>query len=128
MTLAHGPSILIAATAATKSSGSACLSTRPRKVRLGSAPETTVPAASSVPSSSTTPRARPPSTRIDAAPAPVRISMPWLRPAAAIAAVIDPMPPITCPKKPCTSSSPPVSRWNSSPDNVPGVYGPPCLP
>ena len=99
-----------------------------RNVRLGSAPDSTVPAASSVPSASTTPDATPPVTAIRATGAPVRICRPCARPAAAMASLIAPIPPMTCPKNPGTASSPPVSRWKTSPIRVPGWYGPPCLP
>ena len=95
---------------------------------MGSAPDRTTRAVSSSPLASVTPQARPPATRIRATGAPVRTRIPCARPAAAIASVIAPIPPITCPKKPCTASSPPVSRWKSSPIRVPGWYGPPCLP
>ena len=73
-----------------------------------------------LPSASTAARARPPSMRIEATSAPVRISTPTPRQAAAIAAVIAPMPPITWPTNPCFDSEPPPSRWNRSPNSVPG--------
>ncbi len=58
----------------------------------------------------------------------MRISAPASVAAAAIARVIEPMPPITWPLKPCTSCSPPESMWNISPIAVPGRYGGACMP
>ena len=66
-------------------------------MRFGSALETTVRAAISVPSSSTTPVARPPRVSMRATGAFVRISAPAAVAALAIAWVIAPMPPITWP-------------------------------
>ena len=73
-----------------------------------------------LPSSSVTPFARPPATRISATSAEVRSSTPFSRQAAAIAEVIAPIPPMTWPTKPCFDSAPPPSRWNSNPKSVPG--------
>ena len=87
---------------------------------MGSAPDSTTRAVSSSPLASVTPSARPPVTRIRATGAPVRICIPCACPAAAMASLIAPMPPITCPKKPGTASSPPVSRWKARPIRVPG--------
>ena len=39
--------------------------------------------------------------------------------APAMAAVIAPIPPITCPTKPCFASAPPPSRWKRRPNSVP---------
>ena len=54
-----GRAILMPRTACTKSAGKSCSGSMSEKVRLGSAFESTMRARISVPSSSTTPRARP---------------------------------------------------------------------
>ncbi len=84
-------------TACANSAGSAASPTRPRNVRFGSAFDSTVALSISVPSSSTTPRVRPPRTSTRATGAFRRISAPKPRAAAAMACVIAPMPPMTCP-------------------------------
>ena len=60
--------------------------------------------------------------------AEVRISAPASRTAAAIACVIAPIPPITCPLNPWMWCSPPESMWKSRPIAVPGRYGGACMP
>jgi hypothetical protein len=97
---------------ATKSGGSAPGSSSRRNEICGWAVVTTVPAATSSPLARVTPVTRPPLTRILATSAPVRISAPDERAAAASAAVTPPMPPRGKPQAPACPSSPPIWWWS----------------
>ena len=77
--------------------GEIALRDHAEKRRLGSALESTTRARISVPSSRTTERTRPSRESICWTAALVRISAPKPRAALAMALVIEPMPPMTCP-------------------------------
>jgi hypothetical protein len=93
---------------ATKSGGSTLGSSSRRNTICGCAVVTTTPASTSSPLASVTPVARPPLVRIRATSAPVRISAPDERAAAASAEVTPPMPPRGNPHAPACPSTPPM--------------------
>ncbi len=110
-------------TLSTRSSGSSRGSTSSRKVRRGSRADTTTGARSSVPSSSTTPDARPSVVSTLLTRAPNRISAPCASAARATTCVNPPLPPLWNAHDPrCPSCSPIL--WNSSTRPEPGDIGP----
>ena len=94
-TLAQGPSILMPSTSRRNSSPSSPGDSSPRKVRFGSAFETTTGASITEPSASVTPVTLPLTWLILETGQAVRIVTPESRQDEAIASLIAPMPPIT---------------------------------
>ena len=106
-----------------KSAGRSAASISVRKVRFGSALDSTRRAWISSPSARTTPVARPPRIAIRATVVPVRIAAPASRAASAIRAVTTPIPPGTKPQ-PRPPPEPPDAASCSRLYAVPGVDGP----
>ena len=109
---------------ARNSSGRSRGSARRRKVRFGSALDTTRRAAISSPVVSRTPVAAPPRVTIRSTSAFVRISQPASRAASAISSVTRPMPPRTNPHCRTPPSAASLAWSCNSTNAVPGVDGP----
>jgi len=105
---------------ATKSPGRFSAPTWSRNAVRGCSEDTTTPAAISSPDSSTTPVARPPLAWTRATGAPVLISTPKPRAAAAMASATAPMPPSWKPQLPRWPSPTSPIEWCAITYAVPG--------